>query len=193
MTGPCTFEERETEALGIAESALKEAAGLYAVMAAGPESIVMLHLLKRAGGGRCTVPVVFVQPPGLAPGQLRFVDKVRRVWRLNLLMVKLPERRGGGEYTVDELARAGVEAVVKAGGAGAALPWPDVPGEAATGPGVNACSPLAGFANDDVQTYIAIHRLPRPSDVTPEPAVSGVHPDADGEAVREKLRELGYM
>jgi len=192
MTGPCTFEERETEALRVAESALKEAAGLYAVMAAGPESIVMLHLFKRAGGGKVTVPVLFIQQPGLPAGRLKFMDKLRRLWRLDISVVRLPERQGGGDEKVYGLASAALDAVSRAGGAGAVLPWAG--GRAAvTGPGIDVYMPLTVFTGDDVGRYITTHRLPRPSDVTPEPAVSGVHPDADGEAVREKLRELGYM
>lgn len=193
MTIPNTYEQLETEALRVVESALKNSVRLYALMASGHESIVMLHLLKRAGGGMVPVPVVFVQQPGLVPGRLKFMDKLMRIWRLKMTVHMIPVKEGSPPYTERELADAGVDAVTKAGGGGVLLPWPGSVVADAAMPGINVYRPLVGFTEQDIETYVYRHRLPRPYETAPGLAGGKADTDADSDAVQERLKELGYM
>jgi len=181
-----TLDAKVREALALAGKALAEEGDRLALFDASPAGVALLHMLRKAEDGGVGIPVLLVRSPGQGPGTLKFADKLRRIWLLDMSEAVLPDK--GGE-PADDMAAAASES-----GAGTAiLPLTGGP-EVSEERGMKVYRPLSGFTAGDVDEYVERYGLPRPSPGSDEAGDKGEEGfGEDEDAVAEKLRELGYM
>jgi len=185
-----TIDDKISGALAVLETALGDRKSACLLFDGSPAGVVILHLLKRAGDGSIRIPVLFVRPSGYGPGILKFADKLRRIWRLDMFEAVPAGKDGGTGYTEEEMMSAALSAVRADG---LIMPQTGGPEDESSGR-TRVYRPLAGFTGGDVDEYVERFGLPRPYPVAEEHAPSAKEDlEEDEEAVAEKLRALGYM
>ena len=182
----------------------------------GKESMVLLHLVRRAAGG-LNVPVLTLDPPEQYTGLYYFIDKMTRLWGFRPLSPALVPSAGlpdcerlypGFGRLAGAAASAGFTHLFTGirrdeEGVSAGIE------EMAVCAGMTLVNPLARFTREDTWDYIARYNLPRCSlydmgmdklgCITALGAAGGrqEHPLAGAEddeaAVKARLNKLGYL
>lgn len=191
-----TLEDKEQRAGGIIKEALSEKEGLFALYLGDMPGLVLLHMLRVAGGGRVAVPVInfqFMPVPGEA---LRFVDKLSRMWSIDLDVARFPERPGVGRYTEEEISKAIGGVLLKRGARSVISSWDS---SSIVKDGFIEFMPLAGFSDEDISEYFRRRRLPTCSvDMAGNGGVgvgsaSGRLADPENKKLADRLKKLGYL
>ncbi|MBI5694205.1 MAG: hypothetical protein HZC51_00485 [Nitrospirae bacterium] len=190
------LENSLEEKTGLALKAVREALdyggpghdGTCVLYVGDRASRVLLHLVRLARAG-APARVVFVQPPSLPGELLRFADKLRRMYSLDMTCVRPLQGEAGPSF--DGL------------GARCVLSPSDEPPGAGTfysdAAGLREYRPLAGFSAADLRSYMQIRRLPVCSLDLVDAAATGTEPpdghagDLETGGIVERLKSLGYM
>lgn len=194
--------EKTGSARNIVIEAVAERDGAFAVYLCDHAGLVLLHLLKMAGGGRVPVPVISLQFQPIAGEVLRFVDKVRRIYSLDMTVERFPAKPDDASYTEDEIKCLAAHALKKGGVrwvlSSCTEPFKDG-SHSSEMDGYREFRPLSGFSGGDVSGYIARHGLPVCSiDIDDaglmRTVTTGGRPeDPDDKELMDKLKSLGYM
>lgn len=82
-----TLEEKEARSIEVIREALKRFDGKIATtFTGGKDSLVVLHLLRRIGGGRVAIPVLNLDTTVKFREVIEFRDRMKREWDLNLII-----------------------------------------------------------------------------------------------------------
>ncbi|MGC2423992.1 MAG: hypothetical protein WA666_06525 [Nitrospirota bacterium] len=189
--------EEKARSSGLAiKQALEKSGKILALYQGDRAGLVLLHMLKNYGGGRITVPVAGVQFLPLPGERLRFMDKLRRMWSLDIEVVRFPEKPGGGRYTGEEMTAEIDSVLLQNGASGAISSSTDFFEKDAClceRRGYTEFRPLCGFSDEDISAYIKRHGLPECSLDFDPAKVSERDKDSDNRQVANILRQLGYL
>ena len=195
-TGVDVLEEKEQLAGTIINEALSEKERLFALFSGDKASLVLLHMLQAAGGGRITVPVISFQFLPLPAEALRFVDKLRRMWSIDLDVARFSEQRGMEKYTEEEISKL-IDGVLLKRGARRVISSRNL--FSVERDRFVEFRPLDGFSEEDVAEYIRRHRLPTSSVDLDEKdgvminTVSEQSTDPENKELADRLKKLGYL
>lgn len=193
--------DKAYSAIKIVEEALSEREGAFAVYLCDRVGLVLLHMLKKAGGGRVPVPVISLQFQPIAGEVFRFVDKLRRIYSLDMMVERFPEKADGTSYTEDEMKSLAAHALRKRGVCRVLSSSTELFGDGSYSSeteGYREFRPLTGFSEDDISDYIAKYRIPVCSlgldgAAKQEPITGGRPENPDDKELMDKLKKLGYM
>lgn len=201
--------DKERDVLDVIK-ALAAKPGTAIAFGGGRDSAVLLHMARRASGGKVSLPAVTLDPPKAYTQLWYFIDKLALLWDFE--PVRLAGATGAGNEVYPGLGSLSV-AAGKLGysriltglrsaeyGVGAGFAQ-----EFTTG-GVTVISPLAEFTDEDIWSYIKEHNVPHcslyRSGYTKLDCLTGtnaVHGDvsvaetSDDEELKARLKALGYM
>ncbi|MHB8174695.1 MAG: hypothetical protein ACYDFU_09595, partial [Nitrospirota bacterium] len=189
--GDYALEAKEDIAHQIIKQALEKAENIFALYLGDKASRVLLHMLKQYGGGKISIPVINFQFLPLQGERLRFMDKLRRMWSLDLEVVRFPEKLGGGSYTEGEVAEEMSNTLTKMDVGSVLSSRADFfEGDiyCKERQGYTEFRPLCGFSAEDVSAYIKRHRLPICSLDSDSALVPGRSEGTENKEVADKLR-----
>ena len=185
-----SLESGEDLSKQIIKQALDNVDNIVAFYLGDKAGLVLLHMLKTNGGSRINVPMINFQFLPLPGEQLRFIDKLRRMWSLDFEVVRFPEKPSGGRYSEEERA-AEIDRVLSMSGARNIISSNTAFFEGGVckrkGENYTEFRPLCGFSEEDISAYIKKHRLPMCS-----LDYDGTDEKEDKEVIN-KLRLLGYL
>jgi len=192
------LEEKEHGAREIIREALSDVDRLFVIYKGDRPGLVLLHMLRTAGDGSTSIPVVNLQFLPIPGGALRFMDKLKRMWALELDVFRFHEKPDGGRYTEDEIAREAA-LVLCVRGAKRVLTSCTAAFEggacSGTGQGHVEFRPLSGFSGEDIAAYAERHKLPACSaNFEERDAMAAMRAEDTGnKELADRLRKLGYL
>jgi phosphoadenosine phosphosulfate reductase len=208
------LSEKENTGIEAIARALSSGQGLIAAFGGGKDSVVLLHLIKRAGDGGINLPVLTLDPPKELHRLYYFIDKMAGLWNFGGSWVrKKAGQDEGGIPECDSLFRGlgTIASSAASDGYGKLLSGvrKDEEGAGSRLSGVNVVAgftfinPLAEFTEDDIFEYLERHNVPCCSlyragrkKLGCIPAVHGVKPpeySEEEDLVRSRLSALGYI
>ncbi len=170
-----TLEEKEARSIGILTDALKCFEDKIATtFTGGKDSLTVLHMLKRIGGGRVPVPVLNLDTTVKFREVLEFRDRLAREWELDLIIATNYDGLKKIRIAVDHeqcclvMKAQAIDAAVEANGWQALVTgvrWDEQPARAgekyfSERPGHTRVQPILHFSELDIWDYIGKYKLP---------------------------------
>ena len=197
-----TLDAKQHQAIEIIKEAVSGKDGLFALYMGDKPGLVLLHLLRTSGIGKVTVPVINFQFLPMPGDVLRFIDKLRRMWSLDLDVIRFPEKRGMEKYAEEEMLTKRGEALFERDARRVLSSCTAFfEGDACfiERNGLVEFRPLCGFSDEDISAYAERYRLPLCSvdeARTGAPKLDGApgrDTDLDDKELADRLKKLGYL